>query len=171
MQKGSEKMAVTDRKMEITKWVNLERIFIFIRFDIRNKDNYQVVDIIIKAIKNNVNNEEMCKMIFKIMPKWRTQLVVKGMEDKEMIIPGKLEIFLIRAVELIKDTISTQEYEIAYDTADILQGLYGIVIGMQKRWRRYWQKKKWKQYWQQYLKPFQKKWDYDVFYEFKHISG
>lgn len=146
--------------MEVTTWENLERIFINIRFDIRNKDNYQVADTIIKVINNNVSNEEMCKMIFDINPKWKNKLIFGETEEKELNLDREIELFIIRAVELIKDTISTHEYEIAYDVADILQGLYGIIVTNQKKGL--------KQYWKIYVKPFQKKWNSNVFNVFKH---
>ena len=129
-------------------WKNLERIFIFLRFDIKNKNNSHVIDIIIKAINNNNSNEEMCKMIFYTMPKWKEQLILKEDERKELIFCMQLKQFIIRALELMKTNILIQEYEMAYDIADMLQGLPEIVIANNKKGL--------KQYWKIYVKPFQK---------------
>ena len=146
--------------MKVNMWKNLERIFIFLRFDIKNKNNSHVIDIIIKAINNNNSNEEMCKMIFYTMPKWKEQLILKEDERKELIFCMQLKQFIIRALELMKTNILIQEYEMAYDIADMLQGLPEIVIANNKKGL--------KQYWKIYVKPFQKKWKCKVFNECKN---
>lgn len=146
--------------MKVNIWKNLQRIFVFLRFDIKNKNNSNVIDIIIKVINNNNSNEEMCKMIVYIMPKWKGQLIVEENEEQEnegqeLIFNIQLKQFIIRALEVMKSNLLAQEYEIAYDIADILQALPDIVIANNKKGL--------KQYWKVYIKPFQKKWKCKTF--------
>ncbi len=112
--------------MRVSLWKNFQRIFVFLRFDIKDKNNFHIIDIIIKVINNNISNEEMCKMIFYIMPKWKGQLIVEEGEWQEMILNTQLKQFTIRALELMKTNILNQEYEIAYDIAD---------MSFQKKWK------------------------------------
>lgn len=142
-------------------WINLQRIFVFIRFDIKDKNNSHVIDIIINAINNNIKNNEMCQMIFHLMPEWKGQLIIEGNELQELIFNSKLKEFTIKALELMKTHITAQEYETAYDLADMLQGLPEIVIGNNKKGL--------KQYWKNYVKPFQKKWKCDIFNEWNNF--
>lgn len=147
--------------MKANMWKNLQRIFVFLRFDIKNKNNSQIIDIIINVINNNTNNDEMCKMIFYIMPKWKGQLISEEDELQELIFDMQLKQFIIRALELMKTNILIQQYEIAYDIADMLQGLPEIVIANNKKGL--------KQYWEIYVKPFQKKWGCTTFNEWKNF--
>lgn len=148
--------------MKVNMWKNLQRIFVFLRFDIKNKNNSQVIDILIEVINNNNKNKEMCKMICNIMPKWKEQLIVEEDEGQELIFNIKLKQFIIRALELMKTNILIQEYEIAYDIADMLQGLPEIIIANNKNGL--------KQYWKIYVKPFQKKWKCKTFNKWKDFS-
>ena len=79
-------------------WKNFYRIFVFLRFDIKNKNNVHVIDIIIKVINNNIRNEEMCQMIFNVMPKWKGQLVVEDEECQEVLSDIQLKQFTIKAI-------------------------------------------------------------------------
>ncbi len=140
-------------------WKNLQKIYVFLRFDIKDKNNSHVIDIIINVINNNISNEKMCRMIFYIMPKWKRQLMDEEGEGQELIFNIQIKQFIIRALELMKTNILIQEYEIAYDIADMLQGLPEIVIANNKKGL--------KKYWKIYVKPFQKKWRCKTFNEWK----
>ncbi len=87
-------------------------------------------------------------MIFYLMPRWKGQLIVEEGELQELIFNSKLKEFTIRALELMKTYIMAQEYELAYELADMLHALPEIVIDKNKKGL--------KQYWKNYVKPFQK---------------
>lgn len=145
--------------MEQTKWENLERIFILIRFDMKNQNNTQIINIAIQAINNNLNNLELCEIISCLMPSWKKQLIFLSMEETEVSCSKEIKLFMIKALKLMKIYLSNLQYDMAYDIADILQGLYGIILANSK--------KSLKQYWKTYIKPFQKKWNSDIFSDFK----
>ncbi|MBQ3583826.1 MAG: hypothetical protein IJA27_03850 [Lachnospiraceae bacterium] len=148
--------------MNINMWKNLQRIVVFIRFDIKNSNNPYIIEVITEAVKKNIKNEEMCEKIYYIMPKWKKQLMVEDEEGQELLSNKKLKQFIIKALELMKYNILNQEYEIAYDIADMLQGLpENINISS---------KKDFKQYWKIYVTPFQKKWKCKVFNEWKYFT-
>lgn len=148
--------------MSVGMWKNLQRIFVFLRFDIKNENNYEIIDIIIKVINNNNSNNEMCEMILYTMPKWKGQLISEEDGMKELIFDVQLKQFIIRALEVMKTNILIQQYEIAYDIADMLQGLPEIAIANNKKGLR--------QYWKVYVKPFQKKWKCTIFDEWKNFN-
>ena len=84
-------------------------------------------------------------MIYCLMPKWKGQLIVEEAELQEMIPDKQIKEFFIRALELMKTHILAQEYDIAYDIADMLHVLPEIVIDNNKGL---------KQYWKNFVKPF-----------------
>lgn len=145
--------------MEQSKWENLERIFVQVRFDIKNQNNLQIADIAIQAINNNLSNSELCEMISCLMPRWKKQFIFGSIEETEIVCSKEIKLFMIKALEFMKNCLSNLQYDIAYDIADILQGLYGILLANSK--------KSLKQYWKIYIKPFQKKWNSSIFYDFK----
>lgn len=148
--------------MTVDMWKNLQRIFVFIRFDIKDKNNSHVIDIVIKVIDNDMTNDEMCKMIVCLMPKWKGQLILKECDMQEIMLNRQLKEFIIRALEFMKEHLLYQNYGTAYDIADMLHVLPEIVVDNKK--------KELKLYWKDYVKPFQKKWKCKVFNEWKNFS-
>lgn len=148
--------------MTVDMWKNLQRIFVFIRFDIKDKKNSHVIDIVTKVIDNDMTNDEMCKMIVCLMPKWKGQLILKECDMQEIMLNRQLKEFIIRALEFMKEHLLYQNYETAYDIADMLHVLPEIVVDNKK--------KELKLYWKDYVKPFQKKWKCKVFNEWKNFS-
>lgn len=145
--------------MDTIMWENLHRIFVLLRYDIKNKNNWKVVDILIKVIKDDASNESMCKLIVNVIPNWYEQLKIKGGSNNELFDNRNLKLYIIKALELLKNKILSQEYEMAYDIADMLQGLPDLKILNKKR--------KFRQYWKLYIRPFQKKWKLNIFNQFK----
>lgn len=50
--------------MNEIKWNNLKRIYVFLRYDIENENNDNVINIIIDVLSEDLNNEEMCRKLF-----------------------------------------------------------------------------------------------------------
>lgn len=146
--------------MEQSKWENLERIFIWMRFDIENQNNEQITDIIIQSITQNLTNLELYKAISNLMPEWKTRLISNRPDQKDLRCSSEITLFIIKALKFLKISLQTQHYQISYDITDILQGLYGVLLANSK--------KSLKQYWKIYIKPFQKKHHTTIFQEFKN---
>ena len=148
--------------MTVNMWKNLQRIFVFIRFDVKDNNNSYIIDTIIRAVNNNIGNDEMCKMIFYLMPDWKGQLMDEEDEWQELALDMQLKEFIIRALELVKKYMLIQEYEIAYDIVDMLHGLPEIIIADNEKGL--------KQYWKNYVRPFQRKWKCKEFNERKNFG-
>lgn len=146
--------------MEQSKWENLERIFIQMRFDIENQNNEQIADILIQSLTHNLTNHDLYKSISSLMPEWKTYLISNNSAQKEFLCPKEITLFIIKALALFKINLQSQCYHISYDIADILQGLYGVVLANSK--------KSLKHYWKAYIIPFHKKYHFTPFQEFKN---
>lgn len=146
--------------MEQSKWENMERIFIQMRFDIENPNNEQIADSIIQSITQNSTNLELYKSISTLMPEWKTNLISSSPNQKNISCSKEIILFIIKSLEFFKKYLQTQQYQISCDIVDILQGLYGIVLTNSK--------KSLKQYWKIYIAPFHKKYHFTLFQEFKN---
>lgn len=132
---------------------NFYRIMVFIRFDIKNEENKDIVCILIQAFDGLINNKEMCDAIVKIMPDWKTQLRYE--ESEYYFIQKQIIEFAKTALYIMKESLATNAFEIAYDIADLLHVLPDIVL--QKKTNQ------WKSYWKMYVEPFNKKWKCNAF--------
>ena len=137
--------------------INFHRIMVFLRSDIKNKRNNDILYILIQTFDGLINNKEMCDAIVKIMPDWKTQLIRE--ESENIFIQEKVIEFVKKAMEIARDNLSTNEFDIAYDIADILHVLPDIVIQNEKKGL--------KKYWTVYIERFNKKWQCDVLARFK----
>lgn len=146
--------------MEQSKWNNLEKIFILMRFDIKNQNNGQIADIVIQSINQNFTSSELCKAVSSLMPEWKAHFVSSTSAKKDLACSEEITSFIIKALEFFKINLQTQQYQISYDIVDILQGLYGIVLSNSKQ--------SLKNYWKIYIKPFHKKHHTTIFQEFKN---
>ena len=137
--------------------INLHRIMVFIRFDIKNKRNNDILCILIQSFDGLIDNKDMCDAIVRIMPDWKVQLIREELED--LFIHEKIIEFVKKAMEIARDNLNTNEFDIAYDIADILHVLPDIVIQNDKKGL--------KKYWKVYIERFNKKWKCDALARFK----
>lgn len=147
--------------MEEITWKNLERVFVFVRFEIKNDKNCLIADAIIVGIKNHVTNEELCDMLIEAMPEWKGRFHKETGVKQEVLYNEELEQFIVRAVELMKDNLEIQRYDLAYDLADMLHALPGIILANKKNGL--------KSYWKIYVKSVQKRWNCELLEEFKYL--
>ena len=136
---------------------NFYIIMVYIRFDIKNKENKDIIYLLNQAVDGLINNKEMCEAIIRIMPDWKEQLKDEGSEYH--FIHEKIIEFVKVAMYIMEDRLTMNEYDIAYDIADMLHVLPEIIIQNKKR--------RLKRYWQVYVENFHKKWNCDDFTKFK----
>lgn len=136
--------------------VNLRRIMVFLRSDIRNKENDKVLNILIKAYEGIIYNNEMCDMIIKIMPDWKEQLMYG--EGKNQLIQEEIIKYVKTAMQIMKDSLSTGEYDMAYDIADLLHVLPDVIMQDDKSMKKYWKV---------FVKKFDRKWKCNAFTKYK----
>ena len=136
--------------------INFYRIMIKLRFDIKRKENKDILCILIRAFEGLMNNKEMCNAIVKIVPDWEAQL--KYEEAEYYLIQKERIEFIKTAIHVMIDNLNTNKFDIVYDIADMLHVFPDIVIQQKKKHRR----RCWRKYWKVYVEPFHKKWNCDT---------
>ena len=142
-------------------WHNLHRILTYIRFDIRNcsnKNNCYVIDAILDSFYKKLGNEELCAAILKRMPEWETHLLLYNEKNESIDSPLELELFFIKALELIQEILVSQNNNMmAYDAVDMLHCLPEIIVANANS--EYNGNRSLQQYWRSYVEPFERKWN------------
>lgn len=128
--------------------INFQRIMVFLRCDIKDRRSIDILCILMKAFDGLINNEEMCDEIVKIMPDWKAQLIYARYEY--CFIQQEIIEFMKIAVQIMVDSLSSKELDIAYDIADILHVLPDVIIQKDKKGL--------KKYWETYVERFNDKW-------------
>lgn len=100
-------------------------------------------------------------LIVKIMPDWRARL--KYEESEYYFIQKEVIEFMKTAIHIMKDSLNTDRFDIAYDIADMLHVLPDIIIQRNKKQL----KRCWRSYWKVYVEPLYKKWKCDAFTKYK----
>ena len=114
--------------------INFYRIMIKLRFDIKRKENKDILCILIRAFEDLMNNKEMCNAIVKIVPDWEAQL--KYEEAEYYLIQKERIEFIKTAIHIMIDNLNTNKFDIVYDIADMLHVFPDIVIQQKKKhWR------------------------------------
>lgn len=137
--------------------INFQRIMVFLRADIKNERSNNISYILSQTFDNSLNNKEMCDAIIKIMPDWKTQLQYG--ESENQVVQEEIIEFIKQTMQIMGDSLSANEFDFAYDIADILHVLPDIVIRNEKKGL--------KEYWEVYIEKFNKKWQFDELTRFK----
>lgn len=133
--------------------INFQIVMVFMRLDIKNKENKYILGIVIRAFDGKLDNQEMYEALVIRKPDWKTQL--KYGETTCHLISEKIIGFVRMALCMMEEYLATNAYDAAYDIADLLHVLPDIVIrGNEKQLKRYWKV---------YVRPYEKKWKCDVF--------
>lgn len=133
--------------------INFQIVMVFMRSDIKNAENKYILEILIRAFDGKLNNQEMCEALAIRRPDWKTQL--KYGENTYRLISEKMTGFVRRALGMMEAYLVTNAYDAAYDIADLLHVLPDVV-GQENE-------KQLKRYWKVYVRPFEKKWNCNVF--------
>lgn len=138
--------------MDKNMLINFYTIMIAMRFDIKNKENKDLICILMKVFNGSINNKEMCDAIVRIMPDWKARL--KFEESEYYFIQKEIMEFIRTAMRMIKDNLNADGFDIAYDITDMLHALPDIIIQQNKKQS----KRCWRSYWKIYVDPVYKKW-------------
>lgn len=131
---------------------------VFLRFDTQNTYNIEVLDILINGVKSKTDNDMICGNVLRIMPKWTSQLLFQE-KDEEFEVQEEVLKLVTAGLEHMKFYLDEGKYEISCDLADLLHALPEFVLSSPNA--------KLKKYEKIYIKPFEKKWNTEVF-ENKH---
>lgn len=140
-------------------WVNFHRIMIFVRFNVYDINNIEIVNCLIETLYYNYSNDEMCNILIQIQPsldKW----LMNGDSKYENSF-SRFSEFIISALLLLKKSLVKSEYGMAFDICDMLQGLpeYDYCYDVLNL----------KTYWNIYVKMFNRKWKTKIFNQYKYI--
>lgn len=140
-----------------TKTVNIIYILLLlIRYDIKNKNNVNIIDVIIEQLENNesyqifkdklrqieyINNSTY---IFNDTTKSDDSIFLSATKER------RFKLILKTILLNLQSTLRAGFYEYSYDLVDAVHGLPQIYINSTQ--------KDLKRYWKLYIVPFQKKW-------------
>lgn len=127
---------------------NIQRILVFVRFDIKNPVNIQFIDAIIACLNTNIENEGLVNLIVNIEKKLKEQLVLE--RDIEIEYQDNSIKFMLQILEIIRGALKEKNYIMAYDMVDMLHIFPEIIITNQKKGIR--------SYWKRCVNPILKKW-------------
>ena len=122
---------------------NMYKIFVLIRFDIKNKNNVELLELLSTGINKDTDNAEMMDSVLEIIPEFKQQLVLQNGEPFGL--NGGVKEFMLSALHIARKGLEEKEYELAYDVIDMLHVFPRIVMTDDVR--------QVKEYWKVYVNP------------------
>ena len=126
---------------------NMHRILVYVRSEIHNNENIELVRILGLCISNNMPNEEMVKIIIDMYPVLTQQLILPN--DEIYGLSAEAKDYVLCALQIISNALEEKDYELDYDMVDVLHVFPHVVIANEKR--------QIKSYWKVYVKPIIKR--------------
>lgn len=126
---------------------NMHRILVYVRSDIYNNENTELVKILGLCINDNMSNEEMVKIIIDMYPVLMQQLILQN--DEICRLSAEAKDYVLCVLQIISNALEEKDYELAYDMVDVLHVFPHVVISNEKR--------QIKSYWKVYVKPIIKR--------------
>ena len=62
--------------MKTSDWINIERIMVFVRFNIEDESNIAILNIIESFVNGKITEKNFYHNIIDIREHWRTQLII-----------------------------------------------------------------------------------------------
>lgn len=137
--------------------LNVQRIMVFMRFNISSPQNTELVDILTNCMNSNCDNCLLVDLISNRQGELREQLLLE--EGEGYGTNNNIKSFLLQMLEFISEGVDTQNYDMAYDIVDMLHVLPDVIIANDR--------KQLKQYWKIYVKPVLKRRKRERVYEIK----
>lgn len=142
--------------------LNLERIFIYIRSDLKRSENRQIILLVINVIdKLQCSNEELCLCINSYIKLYNEQTTLCGIDDESISKRLIFKQFLIDSLLYLLALIDNNEYEKAYDVIDILHAIPNVININHKKSK--------KDFYMSYIKKFNHKWKDKFFIKMKPL--
>ena len=140
--------------------LNLERIFIYIRSDLKRSENRQIIILVLNVIENlQCSNEELCLCMNSYMELYNTTMT-SDVHNEELSERFVFRQFLKETLYYLLILIDNKEYEKIYDVIDILHVVPNVVSVNKKTSK--------KDFYKIYIKKFSKKWNDKFFLRMKH---
>ncbi len=126
---------------------NMHRILVYVRSDIYNNKNRELVRILSLCISENMQNDEMVRRIIDIYPFLKQQLIIQNDEMYRLNVDA--EDYVLCALQIIGNALEEKDYSLAYDMVDALHVFPHVIIANEK--------KRIKNYWKVFVKPIIKR--------------
>lgn len=126
---------------------NMHRILVYIRSNIHNNENMELVRILSLCISDDMSNEEMVRIIIDIYPVLTQQLILQN--DEIYRLSAEAKDYVLCVLQIISNALEEKDYELAYDMVDALHVFPHVVIANEKR--------QIKSYWKIYVIPIIKR--------------
>lgn len=125
----------------------MHRILVYIRSDIYNNENIELVRNLSLCIDENMTNDEMVKQIINISPALKHQLILRN--DEIFRLNAEANDYVLNSLQIILNELQEKDYDLAYDMVDVLHVFPHVVIANDKR--------QIKSYWKFFVKPIIKR--------------
>ena len=113
--------------MKTNDWINIERIMVFVRFNIEDESNIDILNIIESFVNGKITEKNFYHNIIDIREHWRTQLIICETDDK-CINDSEECLFLVKYVQYAIESMVKRNFPKAYDIVDMLQAFPGVVL-------------------------------------------
>ena len=108
---------------------NLKRIMILLRSDIRNRRGRELVHLFRQAFQSQMSNGELCGEMMEMMPEWCSWLSCGETPARDEVwVQEELAAFISQALEVMEETLHADEFEMAYDLADMLHVVPDVIV-------------------------------------------
>ncbi len=125
--KGIERKTIHDMCLSARDWENFERVMVFVRSDIQDEKNREIIGVCQKMFAKDISGGEMVKNIIQIMPEWANQFLPEVADDRK-IENQEAYYFVQKYLWLAKRHLVRKEYAEAYELVDILHAYPGVVL-------------------------------------------
>lgn len=131
--------------------LNLEKIFIYIRYDLERIENRNIILCVINIINEfECDNNELCKQIKSLSLELGKCIILSNKIDIKIANRMVYGQFLIDTLNFFLRLLNDNEYEKSYDVIDILHAVPNVIIVNEKKSKRL--------FYKTYIKRFSKKW-------------
>ena len=126
---------------------NMHRILVYVRSDIYNNENIELVRILSLCISENMSNDDMVNQITNISPVLKQQLILQ--DDEIYQLNTEAKDYVLNSLQIILNELKEKDYDLAYEMVDALHVFPHVVITNDKR--------QIKSYWKVFVKPIIKR--------------
>ena len=140
--------------------LNLEKIFIYVRYDLERIENKNIILCVINVINEfECNNDELYKQIKKLSLELSKCIILSHENEIKIVNRMVYGQFLIDSLDFFLKLLNDNEYEKAYDVIDILHAVPNVIIINEKKSKRL--------FYKTYIKKFSRKWKEHYFDKMK----
>ncbi len=125
--KEMKRKTIHDMCLTTRDWVNFERVMVFVRSDIQDEKNGEIIGVCQKMFAKDISGDEMVERITQLKPEWGKQFL-KEVSDDHKIENQEAYYLVQKCLWFVKRHLVRKEYAEAYELVDILHAYPGVVL-------------------------------------------